>query len=157
MLAALTTVLLLASVALVAAEDKNQGLTKAVDVGDVKGVAVCLDDGADANAKDGSDRTVLMRASGRGYFEVTRLLLDRGADVNAKDKKGNTALLSASGRGGHDVVKLLLDKGADVKAKNDNGQTALMLPAWAGQADVVELLLDRGLTSTQGIRTAERL
>lgn len=72
-----------------------------------------LEEGANIEARDGSDRqTALVFAANRGYADVVRMLITRGANINAQDDKGWTALSEASYRGRHDVVEFLLENGA---------------------------------------------
>jgi len=70
--------------------------------------------GADVNAKDPDDRTVLMLAAGSEYFSIDtiRLLIDQGADVNAKSASGETALDFAKRGGQAQVANLLVKAGA---------------------------------------------
>ena len=47
-----------------------------------------LDQGADVNARDGSDATMLVAMMTQAYgkqLEIVNLMLDKTADVNAKD------------------------------------------------------------------------
>ena len=72
-----------------------------------------LDEGANIEARDGSDRqTALVFAANRGHIDIVRMLIDKRANINAQDDKGWTALSEASYRGRYDVVDFLLEKGA---------------------------------------------
>jgi len=67
-----------------------------------------LKDGGDANAKDSSGFTALMRAVKRGHGNVVKLLLKYGADINLRDSNGKTALDYARERGLRDIEEILL-------------------------------------------------
>lgn len=109
--------------------------------------------GAGVDARDESDRTLLMRAAARNDVEESRKLLARGADVNAKMADGYTALMYGAFYGSADVVRFLLDNGADVNARHKSGLTALMEAAKqnldagdviANYIGAVEALLKKG-------------
>ena len=63
----------------------------AAQEGHFKVCKLLVKNGADPNAKDDEDRTVLMCAAGSGNKALCRWLVDeKGADVNAKDVNGVT-------------------------------------------------------------------
>src|SRR5512138_2698898 len=99
--------------------------------------------GANVNAKDGRETTLLMYAAGYGSIDAVRLLLASGADVNARNQMGNTALLY--GAGNFEKARLLVENKADVKARTKSGRTPLMAAATSpGNSATVKLLLDTG-------------
>ncbi len=49
-------------------------------------------DGADVDAKDKSEQTILSKTAGADYPALVKQLLDNGADVNVKGSDGRTAL-----------------------------------------------------------------
>ena len=55
-----------------------------------------IDAGADVNAKDDSDSTVLLHATIHGNTEVVKLLVDKNADINPKPNKAGWTLLMAA-------------------------------------------------------------
>jgi ankyrin repeat protein len=74
--------------------------------------AASLLEGADVNARDRDDRTVLMHAASRSSGEVVEVLLRSGADVSVRDRAGRTALDFAKrygdpNAGRTEIVKLL--------------------------------------------------
>ena len=133
--------------------------------GDLAGVQVELDKGADVNVMDKQGRTPLdwadgetadlLRehggksgaefsihvAAGLGNAEAVKQHLDAGVNVNAKDKYGGTRLHSAAWEGHKEVVELLIAEGADVNAKDVDEWTALHM---AYTREVAELLIDNG-------------
>ena len=101
--------------------------------------------GADANAKDGWDWSLLHYTAYDGSMDMTRLLLNKGANVNAKENEAGKTPLHLSAEQGHKtVVEMLISHGADVNAKDYDGRTPL---AWAkekGHDEIVELLRKHG-------------
>jgi ankyrin repeat protein len=115
----------------VAVEDRDKegrtALMFAVENNSPDVVGVLLDAGADVNARDKRDMTVLMRAvTHKSGSKVVEMLLDAGADVNVAGTSGVTALmLAASKNPDLDVVRALLKSGADACAKDVIGHDAL--------------------------------
>ncbi|MCL4361292.1 ankyrin repeat domain-containing protein [Candidatus Dependentiae bacterium] len=97
----------------------------------------------DANLKDNSEDTALMRASWKGHTDIAKLLINSGADVNAKDKAGNTALGYAIGKRHKDIVKLLIKAKADLNAVryHPTKWPALAWVSYQGDEDMVKLLI----------------
>ncbi len=121
-------------------------LMYAVLYGDLAGVRLLLDRGADPNVSNDAGATALMWAV--DDLGKTRLLVERGADVNARSADGRTPLYIASGlHGAAPVVRLLLDRGADITvtaAGLFGPMTALGQAAYSGDEAVFRLLVERG-------------
>ena len=105
--------------------------------------------GADVNAFDYEETTVLMQAAGLGEAGMVAALLRRGADPNAVNLRGFTPLLYAvhpSGAGEDQAacVRLLVEAGAEPNRSNASGFTPLMNAAFLGERDTVRQLLDYG-------------
>ena len=109
-------------------------LLRAALSGDLVGVKLLLEHGADPSIPTFDHTNSLMVASGVGWAEGTiheyspqqtldlvKLLLDKGAEVKAANDHGITALHGAAYKGANAVVQLLVDRGADLAAK-DNGE-----------------------------------
>src|SRR5262249_7329551 len=104
-----------------------------------------IDQGADVNVKNSTDRTALYHASYRGYIDIVKALLEKVKDVDVKTNRGDTPLIDAAGHGNWEIVQLLLARGADVNAKNNDGRTALMYPYdKPGQTIMLTTLLNAG-------------
>ena len=105
-----------------------------------------LKNGADVNAANDNDFTVLMYAAAfNSNPKVIETLIDKGANVNAKTNDGNTALIQAFLNPNPKVIETLIDAGADVKAKNNDGSTALMLAVMSNKPfDTIKMLIDEG-------------
>ncbi len=82
--------------------------------------------GADVNARDAADRTVLMLAAASNPDPaVISILLKAGAKINARGPNGWTALmLAAYGNPNPDVVEALLKAGANGRLRSGAGETA---------------------------------
>eukprot|EP00047_Mylnosiga_fluctuans_P024774 m.169637 g.169637 ORF g.169637 m.169637 type:complete len:527 (+) comp9925_c0_seq16:3-1583(+) len=120
----------------------------------VDAVRALLDGGADINARDDKNQSVLAEAvrSDSTTVEILRLLLDRGAHVNIPDIAATSAdhpmapLEAAVIHKRAQAVCLLLERGADPSARNHDGRTALHTACETKlvSVDVVRSLLDGG-------------
>jgi ankyrin repeat protein len=104
-----------------------------------------LENGADLEARNQIEGTVLTYACYTGHIAVAEMLIDKGANIEAKDGSGSTALISACYMGHIAVVEMLLDKGANIDAENKYGDTALSL---ANNPIIIEILEQQALTSS---------
>ena len=115
-------------------------LIRAAKAGDVAGIRMLLDKGADPNLATKTGITAVIAAAGvgsrdndtRGRFktepeaiESIRLLLVAGANVNAAEARGQTALHGAAFWGMNQLVQFLADHGATLDAKDKRGLTPL--------------------------------
>ena len=100
--------------------------------------------GADVNAKDNHNTTVLIFASMNDRIEIMKYLAENGANVNAKDKNNNTALMKASFCGHVKIVIYLHENGADVNAINNYNDTALIFASEKGHLEAVKFLIEHG-------------
>jgi ankyrin repeat protein len=129
-------------------ENGSTTLITATLVGNTEIVKLLLENGANVNAKNMYDETVLSHAS----QDVLALLLDNGADFNAKNIHGQTVLPEMARNKDIDAMRVLINKGADVNAKTNDGWTALMWGVSHGHPGMVKLLLDHG--ADPNIRTS---
>lgn len=96
-----------------------------------------LENGADANARDGYGTTPLIEVAPRHCIEIARFLIEHGADINAKTNGGQTALTWAAGFGSLEMIGLLLDSGAEVRRSD------IQAAREKGRTEVVSLLTKR--------------
>lgn len=99
----------------ISTEYLNKKLVYAVIRGNVQEVQNLLHAGADANAENNFNQSVLILAAKEGYPEVVEVLLEKGAKVNVRDNSGSTALEIALTRANW-YKKMLL---SDFKDKDD--------------------------------------
>ena len=117
----------------------------------VQDVKVCLDAGADPEARGTGQWTPLHRAAAyTDNPEVIEALVAAGADPMARDESEKTPLHRAAESNPNPAVfQALLDAGADVEARSAGQWTPLH---WAANAntnpEVIEALLDAGADPT---------
>jgi ankyrin repeat protein len=63
----------------------------------LEAIELCLDEGADVNAKNSMGLTAVLGAANRGANDIIRLLVANGARVDAVDKEGRNAVRWAEG------------------------------------------------------------
>ena len=80
--------------------------------------------GADVNARDVADNTMLMLMA-QEDIGIVKLLMDAGASVDGQNRHGYSALLFAASDGNAAVVRLLLDAGVEVDLRDENDFTPL--------------------------------
>ncbi len=108
--------------------------------------------GADQNASDSSNMTVLMYAAEKGNKEIVDLLLSKGAIASSKDSSGRIALMYALEGYQHEgankssvdylgIVKTLLSKCNDINYRDHAKETLLMYAVRARWPEAVKLLL----------------
>ena len=95
---------------------KRQGTPLLFHVVDTKNIEIAdllLDNGADINAKDSSENSVvkwlIIRSEAQAQLPMIRFLIERGINLDAKGIKKITALMLAAYWGTPEVVKLLLE------------------------------------------------
>jgi ankyrin repeat protein len=105
--------------------DLSKTLLTAVVKGDTAAARTALEQGAQIEARNDSERTGLTLSALKGQIEMVDLFLEKGANLEAKDGAGMTPLLWACFGGNTRVVERLIEKGADIRAKDSSGGTAL--------------------------------
>lgn len=81
--------------------------------------------GADINATNEQNQTVLHRAIIDENVEVAKELIPLKANVKAADSQGNTPLHYAAKLGNKELIQALIGAGADISVKNLEGQNPL--------------------------------
>jgi uncharacterized protein len=129
-------------------------LMRAARNGDVAGMRLLLEKGANPSIEQKNRTTALMLASGQGrglgtfadefateaeMYQAVKLLLEQHVDINAANEAGQTPLHFAA-LSMDSVVELLIKSGANIDAKDRQGRTPLDMasgkggPGRAGQA-----------------------
>ncbi|WP_414528001.1 ankyrin repeat domain-containing protein [Nodularia chucula] len=127
---------------------------------DIDLVRLLVENGADVNAVDTYQNTVLALAVQSGNLEKIQFLLDAGADINYQKPHGYDVLIDAMY--GRDITKdenllaiidLLIKRGAKVTGVTDSGESALRRASDTGRFDAVKILLAAGADPQQLIWT----
>lgn len=123
-----------------------QEMAKAVAEQDVGNIRFFASIGADVNAKDGVEITLLMNAANDGRISSAEALLEAGADPDViGSPSGWTALHYAAYRGNTGMAALLLKHKADPEIRSRlGGDTVLHTAAFNGTLDLVKTLVEAG-------------
>lgn len=114
-------------------------------LGNVEGIVMLLDNGADPNGSDkASHGRPLIAAVYGGHITATASLLQYGANVNVLDHHGMTALWWAMASDHFDIAELLLSSGAGTESVGSDGLTPLLWAATEKNLAVLELLINHG-------------
>ncbi|KAJ5592514.1 hypothetical protein N7537_009418 [Penicillium hordei] len=114
-------------------------------LGNVEGIVMLLDNGADPNGSDkASHGRPLIAAVYGGHITATASLLQYGANVNVLDHHGMTALWWAMASDHFDIAELLLSSGAGTESVGSDGLTPLLWAATEKSLAVLELLIKYG-------------
>ena len=120
---------------------KETPLRVALRRGHMELARVLLEHGADSEARNKNDSSLLEWASYERHVELVQFLLKYGADLNAQDEGGCTPLHWATRGGDSAVVRALIKHGADVKARDKHNHTPLHR---ARMEEVAQILLEHG-------------
>ena len=131
---------------LIAPVGHGQTIGEALKAKDTVLAASLIQKGADPNATDAQQTTLLMKACHFPDLLSASFLLRHGVKPDEpRSPKGRTPLMIACAYWcGLDMVKLLVDHGANVNAVANDGTTALMLAASNEKQDVIVYLLAHG-------------
>lgn len=116
-----------------------------VKAGDIEGVKVALQNGADVNTGDKKDGAALVIATDNGDVAMVRILLEAGANPN--QEKGYSALTPlhiAAEKGATEIATLLLKHGADIHGETSYGQTPICWATDKPHGEMVDLLIASG-------------
>jgi cytochrome c len=115
---------------------------EAAQKGDVAGIAVALDAGANINESDAIAPPLYYAVSG-AQLEAAKILIERGADVNALSAFGVGPLGAAVGTRNVELIKLLLDHGANPNSTIGT-ETILHSAVEDGCLDCIKALVEAG-------------
>jgi len=103
-----------------------------------------LESGADPDAKDEDEWTVLAHAACAGNMEIADLALEKGADVDSMDCIGSTPLMKATRFSHYNMVDFLLKHNAYPDKQNHYFESALSIAQFeTHNADITALLNKR--------------
>jgi len=123
----------------------EQRLRDAVERNDRATIEKALARGADLQAKDDLDRSVVLLATHfAGNLELVEFLHAKGAPVDVPDVNGRTALSFAAEDGRLDLVRWLVEQKAEVDRRDGAQRTPLFHAALAAHDDVIAFLADHG-------------
>jgi hypothetical protein len=141
----------------------RESFLRDVESGRVPRVEKALVAGADANARDSQQTSVLALAVTRGHKDLVRLLLRSGADPNSVLGRAGTVMFRVISRPGAyrsadlprilanqiEILDDLLASGADMEARDGEGQTFFLVVARFNADDgspvvLLKSLLERG-------------
>lgn len=129
------------TVAVEAQSSQDTRLVAAAAAGDHPAVVRLLQQGANANAVDGSGITALMHAAKAGHAATVQALVKAGATIETRDPNGFTALALAASLGHTAAVQTLLASEANADAATRSGATPLMFAALGGHTGAIAALL----------------
>ena len=127
-------------------EQLNQKLIEAIEGEDVNKAKILIEKGADVNARDKEDISVLSLTAQNNLLDIAKLLIEKGADVNETDKfLGATALAWVSVYDDKtEVAKLLIENGADVNATDKFGNSILTSTKNRKKNKIIKFLIENG-------------
>ena len=104
---------------------RPDALHRAARAGDLDGLKVALEAGAEVDARDGGGRTALMHAVDRGYVLLIQPLLAAGANPDERTPDGATALFIAAVHEHVEIISELIKGGANPAVKGPKNKTAV--------------------------------
>jgi|GEM_PF-4130892 len=103
-------------------------------------VKMLIRKGANANAKNSDDQTILFLAASAGDIEHIKPLLDAGADPNAGDYSDFTPLMVATLRNNQEVIRFLVKYKANKNLEDMEGKTAFDYAVEENKVEEAELV-----------------
>lgn len=130
-------------------EQLRRLMFEACDQKNWESLAIIIGKGADVNATDIQQRTILMYlALAESTDPILKLschlVLSYKAKLDMKDSSGMTALMFAAGYRNYDIAELLIENLANVNLHSLNKVSALMFAVRAKSGEIASLLIDNG-------------
>ncbi|KAG2186894.1 hypothetical protein INT44_003121 [Umbelopsis vinacea] len=122
------------------------GMTPLFMVGeDTELLSALIHRGANIEARNNRNQTVLHYYSSLGLADALRILLNCECDIQAIDDNGNAALHHAAYKNDQEVAVILIENGIDIDSKNSNGETTLHIAMHYAFLELADLLIDCGI------------
>ena len=106
-----------------------RGRTRPLNNRDLRDMEAVLKQGANPNARESKNISILQSAMSHRVFDAAQLLIKYGADCHATNSHGNNALTQAISQGRKGLIKTILDHDKDVKnlinTHNSEGKSPL--------------------------------
>ncbi len=132
--------------------DNNTMLHIIAGFGSPEMATFLLDNGADVNAINSDNESILSLAVINNKFATVKLLIESGAVVNPGLCKDGTTCATETRIPLHmaaltnvELTNYLLEKGADINAVDTLGDTALVNTIYRNKPDIAKVLIDRGI------------
>ena len=126
----------------------NTLLMHAIKNNNVEIIKYLIDKGADVNAKDYKNNTVLIQAVSQiSDPNIIELLINAGADVKAEDNNGFDCLgYAVLNNTNEEIIKLLINKGLNVKKVYEKGFKTLAFYAGGNpNPEIMQILIENGV------------
>jgi len=128
-------------------EDNNAGATPmyvSATEGDLKGVQMLIDMGADIDSKGPEGKTVVFWATEQKNYDVLRYFLDNGANPNLCDVHQTAPIHIAVHNRDPKAAKMLLDAGCSLEARDRSLMTPLHNAFDLKDWELMQLFVHRG-------------
>ncbi len=125
-------------------ETGNTPLHYALAGGQTEVALFLISKGADVNALNNVNQSVLLFAAYFGNAEIAKALIAAGSTLNDQDVFGRTALHYAARQRNIDATMVLVDNKAQLDIKDSIGETPLHFAVRWGYDDIAEMLIDGG-------------
>ena len=102
-----------------------------------------LENGAELDMGDDTEKTALHYAVLNGHVNIVKILLQEGADPNVQDENGCSCLLLLR-KNVEKILPLLIEFGANLELANFEGQTLLNISAKNKDKAFIKFLLNSG-------------
>lgn len=119
---------------------ENKDIVKYVKENNLTRVKEALKNGADSNATDTNQQSLLLLATQNNNLEMASLLVSNKADVNQQSNNLDSPFLYAGANGLTDFIKLYLANGARFDVYNRYNGTALIPACERGHVETVRVL-----------------
>jgi len=122
--------------------DATESLMIAAQSGDMVGIRLAFEEGADVNRV--KEAPPLIFATMGGHAGAMAMLLELGADINLPNARKDTALHCSIAIDRLDLVQLLVERGASLTQHGYSNGAPLYFAATRGNAEIAAYLISQG-------------